>query len=237
MRTILALLCLSLVLALAGCEAPKMPPGPPPPVDLYNLLNASAKAVDTVRADPGNEALSELLPKARGVIVFPHVEDASLVFGGSSGDGVLVHRKEDGTWSAPAFYRLTGINAGLVVGATKNQLVMLIMDDAVVKRMAGMTLDLGGSVRQIDGRKLKQHAASLNEALDGVVTFVGGDGFWLGLSASATYVSPKEDTIRRFYGEKATADDVLFKNDYPRPEQADALYRALDAPAATPSVQ
>lgn len=223
-------LCLALAFALASCSPPKMPP-PRPPVVEYGLLTKAAATVQAMRVNPETSAIGDLLPKARAAIVFPRIADAALVFGGASGDGVLMARGADGGWSAPAFYRFTAANAGLVIGATENQVAMLVMDDATARRFSGMTLDLGGSVRQIDGNKLKQHEASLNQAIDGIVVFTLGDGLWAGLTAQVAYLSPKQDTLRRFYGENATVKDVLFTDKWPSPEQAAPLAEAL-GPAA-----
>jgi len=224
-----ALLAASL-LALSACSPPKTPPSLPPLVE-QGLISKAAATVRAMRANEATAAIGGLLPKAWGALVFPRIADAALVFGGASGDGVLTVRGADGQWSAPAFYRFTAANAGLVIGATENQVVMLVMDEATARRFSGMTLDLGGSVRQIDGNRLKQHEATLNQAIDGIVTFTLGDGFWAGLTAQAAYVSPKEDALRRLYGENATVKDVLFKGGWPRPEQAGPLYEAL-GPAA-----
>lgn len=235
-RPLLALVaCLALLSALAACSAPKPPP-PRPPVIEYGLLTKAAASVQAMRVNPETAAIADLLPKAKAALVFPRIADAALVFGGASGDGVLAVRGADGQWSAPAFYRFTAANAGLVIGATENQVAMLVMDEATARRFSGMTLDLGGSVRQIDGNKLKQHEATLNQAIDGIVTFTLGDGLWAGLTAQVAYVSPKEDTLRRFYGENATVKDVLFTDKWPRPEQAAPFYEAL-GPAANPPSQ
>ena len=64
-----------------------------------------------------------------------------------------------------------------------------VITDATARRFSGMTLDLGGSVRQIDGNKLKQHEASLNQAIDGIVVLTLGDGLWAGLTAVITSYS------------------------------------------------
>jgi|GEM_PF-3722277 len=226
LRALVLVLGLSAALFLSAACAPKAPPPPPPPADLYGLLARSANTVTELSAR--YPRLAELLPKARGVVVFPRIADAALVFGGASGDGVVMVRDEADAWSAPGFMRFTAVNAGLVVGATENSLVLVVPNDQTARRMAGMTLDISGAVRQVspDG-SLKQHNASLNEALDDVVPFLGGKGFWAGLSMQAAYVSPDQNSLRRFYGLEATMAAVLYDGLRPMPEQALALVEAL----------
>lgn len=226
LRAFVLVLGLGAALVFSAACAPKAPPPPPPPVDLYGLLARSADTVTELSAR--YPRLAESLPQARGVVVFPRIADAALVFGGASGDGVVMVRGEDGAWSAPGFMRFTAVNAGLVVGATENSLVLLVANDETARRMAGMTLDISGAVRQIspDGT-LKQHDASLKEALDDVVPFLGGKGFWAGLSMQAAYVSPEQNALRRFYGPEATMKAVLYEKLHPMPEQALALVEAL----------
>lgn len=220
-------LALALAALLAAACSPPKPVAPLPPLVEYGQLDKAAATVRAMRAANATSAVNGLLPKAWGALIFPRIADAALVFGGASGDGVLAVRGDDGAWSAPAFYRYTAANAGLVIGATENQVLMLIMDKDTARRFSGMTLDLGGSVRQIDGARLTQHEATLNQAIDGIVTFALGDGFWAGLTVQAAYVSPKSDALRRLYGQNATVADVLFTDRWPRPQQAAPLYEAL----------
>lgn len=226
LRDLILVLGLGAAMLLSAACAPKAPPPPPPPMDLYGLLARSADTVKELSAL--YPRLAESLPQARGVVVFPRIMDAALVFGAASGNGVVLVRDEHDAWSAPGFMRLTAANAGLVIGATENSLVLLVMDDETARRMAGMSLDISGAVRQVspDGT-LKQHDASLKEALDGVVPFLGGKGFWAGLSMQAAYVSPEQNALRRFYGSEATMTAVLYDKLYPMPEQALSLVEVL----------
>jgi lipid-binding SYLF domain-containing protein len=84
--------------------------------------------VGRMKADP---QLSELLGKAKGIVIVPHFTQAALVFGGRGGSGVLLVRG-DARWSNPAFYRLAGGSFGAQIGGSKGPLAMLLMSDKAV---------------------------------------------------------------------------------------------------------
>ena len=51
---------------------------------------------------------AELMKKAEGIVVIPNLIKAGLGIGGQRGKGVAMLRKADGSWSDPAFVKLTG---------------------------------------------------------------------------------------------------------------------------------
>jgi lipid-binding SYLF domain-containing protein len=74
----------------------------------------------------------ELVAKARGVLVFPHVVQAGFVVGGAHGDGELrLHGGVD------SYYSLTSASIGAQIGAESRAMVFLFMtQDALDKFVA-----------------------------------------------------------------------------------------------------
>ena len=57
-----------------------------------------------------------LARKAKAIMIFPSLLKGALFLGGEGGNGVLLARRADGTWSYPAFYSLASVSFGLQVG-------------------------------------------------------------------------------------------------------------------------
>jgi lipid-binding SYLF domain-containing protein len=66
-----------------------------------------------------------LLRDAQGVAVFPGVIKAGFIVGGRHGNGVIMARKPDGTWSHPVFLTMTGGSVGWQAGAQATDIVLL----------------------------------------------------------------------------------------------------------------
>src|SRR5262245_46923585 len=71
---------------------------------MQTRLNEAIAIVNQLKSDP---KASDLLAKAKGMLLVPHYVQGALVFGGRSGSGMLLVRKEN-TWSDPVFYKLSG---------------------------------------------------------------------------------------------------------------------------------
>jgi lipid-binding SYLF domain-containing protein len=85
---------------------------------------------------------------ARAVLVFPAIFKAGFVFGGESGDGVLLI---DG--HAAGFYNLSGGSFGFQAGAEKFSYALFIMNDAALRHLRqsnGFALGTGPSIAIIN---------------------------------------------------------------------------------------
>jgi len=113
------------VLLLAGCSTTGSGSGDPEA--RRTALNSSADAAlsNLFRQVNGSE---QLVNSAKGVLIFPSVLEAGLVFGASSGEGVL--RKGGNTTS---FHRTTSGSWGLQAGAQSTAVFLLFMTDDALR--------------------------------------------------------------------------------------------------------
>jgi lipid-binding SYLF domain-containing protein len=114
------------VLLGAGCSTTGSGSGDPDARRAALNANADAALSNLFRQVNGSE---QLVNNARGVLIFPSVLEAGLVFGGSSGDGVL--RKGGSTAS---FHRTTSGSWGLQAGAQSTAVFLLFMTDDALAR-------------------------------------------------------------------------------------------------------
>ena len=83
------------------------------------LIDAAAASVGALQGDGQiGPALNELLPRAKAVIVVPRLFKGGFIIGGEAGNGVLLARLADGSWSNPAFDELAAASIGLQIGGS-----------------------------------------------------------------------------------------------------------------------
>jgi len=88
----------------------------------------------------------DLLEKAECVVILPPVKKFAIGIGGSAGKGVLTCREGDkftGKWSAPAMFRLEGMNVGLQLGGQATDFVLLVMNPKGGDALLGSKVKLG----------------------------------------------------------------------------------------------
>jgi lipid-binding SYLF domain-containing protein len=96
-------------------------------------------------------------------MVFPHVETAHFIAGGSAGSGVLLVRDaSSGHWVGPAFYALDEVDVGVQVGLGRREVVAVLRDCSGLAALEsdGARVRLGTSLAmQAAERVLRPHAA------------------------------------------------------------------------------
>lgn len=99
---------------------------------------------------------TDLLNKARCVVVMPSVLKAAFIVGGSYGRGAMVCRTGKnfkGPWGAPAMYALEGGNFGLQAGGEATDYVFLVINDRGVDSLLHSKVKLGADVSVAGGPK------------------------------------------------------------------------------------
>ena len=99
-RALLALAAAALLPAAPGALAG--------PREEARLLEATA-VLEDAQAMPDQWAPDQLLRRAQGIAVLPHVIKGALIVGGRGGKGVLVVRDAQGRWSNPALSRSAAV--------------------------------------------------------------------------------------------------------------------------------
>ena len=96
------LLTLSLFSALYGSAEEKL-------LDASNVLK-------NMMRDSKIKIPPRVLANAQAIAVFPATIEISMFLGGKTGNGVMVVKRSDGTWSYPFFVKLGGAGLGFQVG-------------------------------------------------------------------------------------------------------------------------
>jgi len=124
-RTVFTFALTLAVLLLAGCSTTGSGSGDPEARRAALNSNTDAALSNLFQQVSGAE---QLVNSAKGVLVFPSVLEAGLVFGASSGEGVL--RKGGNTAS---FHRTTSGSWGLQAGAQSTAVFLLFMTDDALR--------------------------------------------------------------------------------------------------------
>jgi lipid-binding SYLF domain-containing protein len=132
----------------------------------------------------------EFLQAAKGVLVIPNIFKAGLVVGGEYGEGALRINEK-----TVEYYSLAAGSFGLQIGAQKQDLVIVFMQDEALKNFrskSGWKVGVDGSVAFIDVGKGK--SIDTVTIKDPIVAFVFGQK---GLMANATIEGAKFTKLAR----------------------------------------
>ncbi|KAH6642857.1 hypothetical protein C7974DRAFT_386274 [Boeremia exigua] len=153
---------------------------------------------------------STVIKNAKGLCIFTTMR-TGLWVSGSGGAGVLVARKDDGTWSPPSGIMMHTVGVGFLVGVDIYDCVIVINSDKALQAFQSVRCTLGGEISAVAG------PAGVGGIIDTEVhkrqsplfTYIKSRGFYAGLQLDGTIVIERTDENERFYGERIGVKDIL----------------------------
>lgn len=212
-------------------------------VAVLHLSHASARATSSTveRVDQAREAYEQLvhardrqipdalLQRCRAIAIFPGVIKGAIGFGARYGKGIVVGRKPEGGWSAPAFFTLAGGSWGLQLGAESADIVLFFMSDRGVRSLLASKFTLGGKAGLAAGPIGRTAEAGTDLKLEAeIYSYARSRGLYAGISLEGARLAPDNDANESFYGVPLSARQVLLEGKAPAaPGVADSLLRQL----------
>ncbi|MBV9991357.1 MAG: lipid-binding SYLF domain-containing protein [Alphaproteobacteria bacterium] len=176
--------------------------------DQTELVAHATRVAEHMKSDPAFAAASDMLHRARAVLIVPSLVKGGFIFGAEGGNGVLLKHNGRG-WSSPAFYSMGSGSFGLQIGLEKAEIVMLIMSD---RALAGIQHDefkigAGGGIT----------AVTLSSGAEGATSGHGGDivvwtsatGAYGGLTFNGSIIKPRHEWNSEYYGQRASVGAIL----------------------------
>jgi len=175
---------------------------------------------------------TELLKKARCVLVLPSVKKLAIGVGGSYGRGVMTCRggeKFTGGWSAPAMYALEGANIGFQLGGQATDFLILVINDRGVDSLLGSKVKLGADAAAAAGPVGRDAAAATDVVMRSeMLSYSRSRGLFAGISLEGSTLRPDGSATEKLYGRKLSAKEILREGKAGTPASAALLVATLN---------
>ena len=164
----------------------------------------------------------KVIQNAVGLAIFTTMR-SGLWISGAGGSGVLIARKEDGTWSPPSGILLHTAGLGFLVGVDIYDCVLVINNRKALEAFTKLRATLGGEISAVAGPVgvggVLEHDGKWKQVNKPVFTYLKSRGFYAGVQVDGTIVIERSDENERFYGQKIGVADILAgKARHPPPE-------------------
>lgn len=175
---------------------------------------------------------SDLLSKARCVVVMPSVLKAAFIVGASYGRGAMVCRTGSnfrGPWGAPAMYALEGGNFGLQAGGEATDYVFLVINDRGADSLLHSKVKLGADVSVAAGPKGRTALAGTDAFMRSeILTYSRARGVFAGVAVEGSTLRPDKGANHDLYGQKMTADKIIRESSARAPKAGQTLTATLE---------
>ncbi|XP_008790050.1 uncharacterized protein LOC103707375 isoform X1 [Phoenix dactylifera] len=194
------------------------------------------KAANTIRGyskvgslRPEKSIPDAILNQAKGLAILTIVK-VGLMVTYKIGTGLVIARREDGSWSPPSAISSFGVGWGAQAGGELTDFIIVLRTKDAVKTFSGNThLSVGAGISAAAGIVGRTAEADLRAGDGGYAacyTYSCSKGAFVGCALNGNIVTTRTSENSRFYGGSVKASDILLGS-MPRPPAAALLYRAL----------
>lgn len=177
-------------------------------------IRMSAELIREMTTQEDSDSMAEVIKSGKGVAIFPAVTKAGLMIGGQVGEGLVLLRNPNGTWSGPSFMGLSGASIGIQIGVQSVGLVLVITnEDGLRAFTGGNSFKLGADVAIAAGPVGRDaSAATDSRAKASIYSYSMSKGLFAGMTLEGTVLNQNRDANRAYWGRDVSAATALKKS-------------------------
>ncbi|XP_071730093.1 uncharacterized protein [Rutidosis leptorrhynchoides] len=195
------------------------------------------KATNTIRGyfkigalTPERSIPDSILKQAKGLAILT-VAKVGMMVTYNIGTGLVVARREDGSWSPPSAISSFGMGWGAQVGGEVTDFIIVLRNSDAVRTFSGNAhLSVGAGVSAaagVIGRAAEADFRAGDGGYAACYTYSCSKGAFVGCSLEGSMVTTRVQENCRFYGNPAIKTSDILLGSLPRPPAAAILYDAL----------
>lgn len=171
----------------------------------------AAQVLNEIMGIPEDAIPDELMERAHGIAVIPHVVKGAFGFGGQWGKGLMSQRREDGSWTSPSYIDIGGGSFGLQIGVQATDVVLVFTDESGTRDLLKSKVKLGADASATAGPVGRKAEVGTDILLrSGIFAYSRSKGLFAGISLDGSVIGIDDSSNRKVYGKGVTAEQILF---------------------------
>ncbi|KAL7143465.1 hypothetical protein ABFS83_08G192700 [Erythranthe nasuta] len=198
--------------------------------EIYKATNTIQGYTKVGQLTPEKSIPGAILKQAKGLAILT-VAKVGVMVTYNVGTGIVVARREDGSWSPPSAIASFGIGWGVQAGGELTDFIIVLRTNSAVKTFSGNAhLSVGAGLSAAVGIVGRAAEADLRAGDGGYAacyTYSCSKGAFVGCSLEGNIVKTRKQENSRFYGNQSISAADILLGSMPRPPAASALYKTL----------
>ncbi len=214
-----------MVLVAAVAVAPSLFAGENP----SKRLNDASTVIKEMMGMSDKGVPQELLEKAQCVAVIPNVKKGGFIIGAKYGKGFVSCRKTAGGagWTGPAAIAVEGGSVGFQIGASEQDVILLVMNESGEKKLLQDKFTIGGDATAAAGPVGRDLSAETDAQLHAeILSYSRARGLFAGLTLTGATMRPDREANKQLYGSEMGSKEIL-EGGTPVPPAAAQFVRLL----------
>jgi lipid-binding SYLF domain-containing protein len=181
-------------------------------------INKAMIVLRDLQAIPDTKIPDLLMSKAEGLIILPANVKVGLIFGARFGNGVMLVRNEDRSWSNPVFVSTGGGSWGFQAGGQVSDIVLVFTTRESVEGITDGKLTLGADASVAAGPVGRTAMAGTSVTFDAeVYAYAKSQGLFAGVSLEGNGIFIAKKANQRFHGSDSAAKILASRTPAPPP--------------------
>jgi len=173
----------------------------------------AANVLTEIMNIPESDIPEELMGRAHGIAVIPHVVKGAFGLGGQWGKGLMSQRREDGSWTPPAYLEIGGGSFGFQIGLQATDVVLVFTEENGIKALLKAKLKLGADASVTAGPVGRKAEVGTDILLrSGIFAYSRSRGLFAGVSLDGSVIGIDDSANRKVYGRDLTGEQILLGN-------------------------
>jgi lipid-binding SYLF domain-containing protein len=211
----------------------------PPSTEELRTVVAAQRALDEFGNLQIDSIPPAMLSTAQGIAIFPNMIKGGFILGVNFGKGVLLVRRNDGSWSPPAMVTMGGGSLGFQAGVQAADIVLVFATPRSLEgMMRGEKVTLGADANVALGPIGRSANAGTDARLGAeIYSYARSRGLFLGVSVNGASLSLDQNANAMLYGRAGvTPADIYNANALAFHTEVAALINDVTARARPPQV-
>ena len=213
-----------LLLFLFGCVSPPESAR----LTAESLVEDSEKVIESFRQHKYLKTFEEYVAHSHAIMIFPGIIKGGFFWGGEAGNGILLTRAADSSWSYPSFVTLGAASFGLQAGVQEASTLLIIKSAGALEAILNHQIKLGADTSAAIGVVGIGMEASTTSNLDAdILVFASPKiGTYVGFSLEGAVIARRQDLNKGYYGQSISSKAINL-GDQKNP-QAEQLRKLLE---------
>ncbi|MGH8084902.1 MAG: lipid-binding SYLF domain-containing protein [Lysobacter sp.] len=184
------------------------------------------RVLNEIQAIPESAIPDILFDEARAIVIVPDTLKIGLVLGGRRGHGLVSVKTPEGTWSNPAFVKLTGGSIGFQAGVQSADVVMVFTSQRGLDSIVNGKITLGADASIAAGPIGRSTALATDGRLKAEIwSWSRARGLFAGVALDGAVLSIDDAANQAVYGEGTTPRMIFEGRAEGRPSNAVVTFR------------
>lgn len=174
-------------------------------------LDDAASLFSEIMGAPDKSIPQDLLGKAECIVLVPGLKKGAVLIGGKYGKGFAMCRHSSGQgWGPPAAIRIEGGSVGFQLGVSSSDVVLLVMNERGMKRLANDKFTIGADATAALGPVGRNATAQTDAMMTAeILSWSRSKGVFAGASLDGATLRNDLDSNQAMYGKRWTTRQII----------------------------